>query len=163
MQPRMEIGVDSAAYQAMLQLENYVRGCGISPKLLELIKIRVSQINRCAFCIDMHTKDARLYGETEQRIYALNAWQETPFFTAEERAVLAFAEAVTMISTDRISDEIYNDVCHYFTQDETTNILMAIITINAWNRIAITTRIVPGTYKPQRSHDSKGSETLSVN
>ena len=151
MQPRMEIGVDSAAYQAMLQLEKYVRGCGISPKLLELIKIRVSQINGCAFCIDMHTKDARLYGETEQRIYALNAWQETPFFASEERVVLAFAEAVTMISTNHISDEIYDDVCRYFTQNETTNILMAIITINAWNRIAITTRMVPGTYEPQQT------------
>lgn len=162
MQPRMEIGVDSAAYQAMLQLEKYVRGCGISPNLLELIKIRASQINGCAFCIDMHTKDARLYGETEQRIYALSAWQETPFFTPEERAVIAFAEAVTMISTHHVSDEIYDEVCRYFTEDETVNILMAIVTINTWNRIAITTRMVPGTYQPQRSQDNKHSKTLSV-
>ncbi|MDJ0694225.1 MAG: carboxymuconolactone decarboxylase family protein [Mastigocoleus sp. MO_167.B18] len=163
MQPRMEFEVDSAAYGAMLQLEKYVRGCGIDAKLLELIKIRASQINGCAFCIDMHTKDARLYGETEQRIYALSAWRETPFFTAEERAVLNFTEAVTMISADHISDEIYDDVCRYFTQDEVANILMAIITINAWNRIAITTRVVPGSYEPQKLQNSKDSETLSVN
>ena len=101
--------------------------------------------------------------ETEQRIYALSAWRETPFFTAEERAVLTFTEAVTMISTDHISDQIYDDVCRYFTQDEVANILMAIITINAWNRIAITTRVVPGSYEPQKLQNSKDSETVSVN
>jgi alkylhydroperoxidase family enzyme len=111
----------------------------------------------------MHTKDARLNGETEQRIYALNAWQETPFFTIEERAVLAFTEAVTLIATHPVSDEIYNDVSHYFTQDEIASLLMAIVTINGWNRIAITTRIVPGTYEPQPFQDRKASPAaLSV-
>lgn len=94
MQARLELNANSAAYRAMLQLEQYVRGSGINPTLLELIKIRASQINGCAFCIDMHTKDARLQGETEQRIYALNAWRETPFFTPEERAVLALTHSV---------------------------------------------------------------------
>ncbi|HEY9622490.1 MAG TPA: carboxymuconolactone decarboxylase family protein, partial [Crinalium sp.] len=122
---------------------------GIHPTLLELIKIRASQINGCAFCIDMHTKDARLNGETEQRIYALNAWRETPFFTPEERAVLAFTEAVTLIATHSVSDEIYDEVSRYFTPDEIINLLMAIATINSWNRIAITTRMVPGSYEPQ--------------
>lgn len=149
MQTRMELGnVEPAAYRAMLHLEHYVRKSGLSPTLLELIKIRASQINGCAFCIDMHTKDARKTGETEQRIYALSAWQETPFFTPEERAVLAFTEAVTLIATNAVSDEIYDDVSHYFSQDEIANLLMAIVTINGWNRIAITTRIIPGIYEP---------------
>ncbi|QYO63932.1 carboxymuconolactone decarboxylase family protein [Leptolyngbya sp. 7M] len=90
MQARLDLNANPAAYRAMLQLSQYVQNCGIHPTLLELIKIRASQINGCAFCIDMHTKDARLRGETEQRIYALNSWRETPFFTPEERAVLAF-------------------------------------------------------------------------
>lgn len=163
MHPRMELNVESAAYRAMLQLEWYVRGSGINPTLLELIKIRASQINGCAFCIDMHTKDARLNGETEQRIYALNAWRETPFFTPEERAVLALTEAVTLIATQPVSDEIYDEVNRYFTSDEIANLLMAIVTINGWNRIAITTRIVPGSYEPQSLEDRKAAvKTLSV-
>ncbi|MGL4620565.1 MAG: carboxymuconolactone decarboxylase family protein [Chroococcidiopsis sp.] len=161
MQPRMELGVESAAYRAMLQLERYVRGSGISSTLLELIKIRASQLNGCAFCIDMHTKDARLNGETEQRIYALNAWRETPFFTPQERAVLALTEAVTLIATDSVSDEIYNEVSRYFSSDEIANLLMAIVTINGWNRIAITTRMVPGSYEPQPLQKGKSTpETL---
>lgn len=147
MYPRMELDVNSAAYRAMLQLEQYVRGSGIDPILLGLIKIRASQINGCAFCIDMHTKEDRLKGETEQRIYALNAWRETPFFTPEERAVLALTEAITSISTNSVSDEIYSEVSHYFTQDEIANLLMAIVTINGWNRIVITIRMVPGSYQ----------------
>lgn len=136
MQSRMELGkTNAAAYQAMLHLERYVRGSGIQPTLLELIKIRASQMNGCAFCIDMHTKDARRNGETEQRIYALNAsWQETPFFTPEERAVLAFTEAVTLIATDPVSDALYEEVSRYFTPDEIANLLMALVTINGWNR-----------------------------
>ena len=164
MQSRMELGkTNAAAYQAMLHLERYVRGSGIKPTLLELIKIRASQINGCAFCIDMHTKDARVNGETEQRIYALNAWRETPFFTPEERAVLALTEAVTLIATDHVSDEIYNEVSRHFATDEIANLLMAIVTINGWNRIAITTRIVPGSYEPQPLQERKTAlETLSA-
>lgn len=150
MQSRIELQkTNPSAYRAVLQLERYVQGSGINSTLLELIKIRASQINGCAYCIDMHTKDARLNGETEQRIYALNAWREAPFFTAEERAVLAFTEAVTLIATNAVPDEIYDEVSRYFTLDEITNLLMAIVTINSWNRIAITTRLVPGTYEPQ--------------
>ncbi|NJR55987.1 MAG: carboxymuconolactone decarboxylase family protein [Acaryochloris sp. CRU_2_0] len=155
MQPRMEFGVKSAAYRGMLQLEQYVRSSGIPSILLELIKIRASQINGCAFCIDMHTKDAKLNGETEQRIYALNAWRETLFFTPEERAVLAFTEGVTLIATHPVSDEIYDEVSRYFTPDEIANLLMAIVTINGWNRIAITTRMIPGSYEPQPLRDKK--------
>ena len=148
MQARLELNANLAAYRAMLQLEQYVRGSGLNPTLLELIKIRASQINGCAFCIDMHTKDARLHGETEQRIYALNSWRETPFFTPEERAALAFTEAVTLIATDHVSDALYEEVSQYFSPEQIANLLMAIVTINAWNRIAIATRIVPGTYEP---------------
>lgn len=164
MQSRMDLGTtNAAAYQAMLQLERYVRSSGIDPTLLELIKIRASQMNGCAFCIDMHTKDARLNGETEQRIYALNAWRETPFFTPEERAVLAFTEAVTLIATNHVSDEIYADISRYFTPDKIANLLIAIVTINGWNRLAITAQMVPGSYEPQPLQQRKAApETLPV-
>ncbi|GAA6617191.1 carboxymuconolactone decarboxylase family protein [Scytonema sp. NUACC26] len=162
MQPRMELGVESAAYRAMSQLERYVRSSGINPTLLELIKIRASQINGCAFCIDMHTKDARLNGETEQRIYALSAWRETPFFTPKEQSVLALTEAVTLIATNSVSNEIYDEVSRYFTPDEIANLLVAIVTINSWNRIAITTRMVPGSYQPEPLASQGISKTLSL-
>lgn len=164
MHSRMDLGTtNAAAYQAMLHLERYVRSSGINSTLLELIKIRASQINGCAFCIDMHTKDARLHGETEQRIYALHAWRETPFFTPEERAVLAFTEAVTLIATNGVADNIYDEVSRYFTQDEIAKLLMAIVTINGWNRIAITTRAMPGSYEPQVLQNRKvDPETLAV-
>jgi AhpD family alkylhydroperoxidase len=155
MQTRIEIGVESVTYRAMLPLEQSVRASGINPTLLALIKIRASQINGCAYCIDMHTKDARLNGETEQRIYALNAWKETPFFTLEERAVLTLTEAVTLIATDHVSDEIYDEVSRYFTPEAIENLLIAIIQINGWNRIAITIRAVPGSYQPQPLKDRK--------
>jgi AhpD family alkylhydroperoxidase len=161
MQTRLNLNDNPAAYQAMLQLEQYVRGSGIHPTLLELIKIRASQINGCAFCIDMHTKDARLQGETEQRIYALNGWRETPFFTPEERAALAFTEAVTLIATDHVSDALYQDVSQYFSADQIANLLLAIVTINAWNRIAIVTRIVPGTYQPPVP-EQQSSQSLAI-
>jgi AhpD family alkylhydroperoxidase len=148
MKQRMELQkTEPAAYQAMLELENYVNKSGLDKKIISLIKIRASQINRCAFCIDMHTKDARKNGETEQRIYALNAWRETPFFNPEENAVLNLTEAITLLSENHISDEIYQEVSHYFTPNEIAKILMTIVTINAWNRIVITTKMVPGTYQ----------------
>jgi AhpD family alkylhydroperoxidase len=152
MQARVDINANPAAYRAMLQLEQYVQSSGINPTLLELIKIRASQINGCAFCIDMHTKDARLRGETEQRIYALNGWRETPFFTPEERAVLAFTEAVTLIATNHVSDALYEEVRQYFSVEQIANLLLAIVAINGWNRIAIVARTVPGTYEPSPAH-----------
>jgi AhpD family alkylhydroperoxidase len=161
MQPRLDQSANPAAYRAMMQLGQYVQDCGLNPTLLELIKIRASQINGCAFCIDMHTKDARLHGETEQRIYALNGWRETPFFTPEERAVLAFTEAVTLIATNHVSDALYEEVGQYFSAEQIANLLLAIVTINGWNRIAITSRVVPGTYEPPTS-DQRSSELLAV-
>jgi AhpD family alkylhydroperoxidase len=148
MKQRMELQkTEPAAYQAMLELEKYVNKSGLDKKIISLIKIRASQINRCAFCIDMHTKDARKNGETEQRIYALNAWRETPFFNPEENAVLNLTEAITLLSENDVSDEIYQEVSNYFTPNEVAKILMTIVTINAWNRIVITTKMVPGTYQ----------------
>jgi AhpD family alkylhydroperoxidase len=134
----------------MRTLEKYVRTCGIEPKLLELIKIRASQINGCAYCLDMHTKDARAQGETEQRIYSLNAWRETPFFTEKERAALAWTESVTQVSTSQVPDEVYEIVRQYFDEKEIVNITTAIVAINGWNRFAVSFRSVPGAYQPEK-------------
>ncbi|WGU93079.1 carboxymuconolactone decarboxylase family protein [Paenibacillus dendritiformis] len=140
--PQMNI-TNPEAYQAMGQLEKYVAASGLEPRLLELIKIRASQINGCAFCLDMHTKDARKLGETEQRIYTLPAWRETPYFTPQEQAVLALTEAVTLVAETHVPDDVYNEAARHFEPAELGNIIMAIITINAWNRIAISTRKMP--------------------
>ena len=142
--------VEPAAYKAMLGLEQYLVQSGLDKKLLSLIKVRASQINKCAFCIDLHTKEARKAGETEQRLYALSAWQETPFFTPQERAALTLTEAVTLIAENPLSDELYNLVSGYFSDQEVVQILMAICTINAWNRIAITTKKIPGSYSVEQ-------------
>jgi AhpD family alkylhydroperoxidase len=136
------------AYKAMAQMEGVVRRSGIDPKLLELIKIRASQLNGCAFCIDMHTKDARFKGENEQRIYALDAWRETPFFTEKERAALSWTESLTNIQAGHASDEVYDELSRNFSEEERVNLTLAITTINAWNRIAIGFRLVPGNYQP---------------
>ncbi|NEO64494.1 MAG: carboxymuconolactone decarboxylase family protein [Moorea sp. SIO4G2] len=138
--------VEPAAYLAMNYLEKYVNKSGLDKTLIKLIKIRASQLNKCAFCIDLHTKEARSNGETEQRIYALNAWKEAPFFSPEERAVLELTEAVTLISENQVSNSVYEEVSRYFSETDIAKLLMAIVTINAWNRIAITTKMIPGTY-----------------
>jgi AhpD family alkylhydroperoxidase len=152
MQPRLEYAKASPeAAKAMIQLESVVRRSGIDPRLLELIKIRASQINGCAYCIDMHTKDARAKGETEQRIYALNAWRETPFFSDKERAALAWTEAITNIQTGHAPDAVYGELSGHFSEGEMVNLTLAITTINAWNRIAIAFRSVPGSYQPAAS------------
>jgi AhpD family alkylhydroperoxidase len=129
-------------YKALMALEAYIDSTSLSPKHKDLIKIRASQINGCAFCIDMHTKDARKAGETEQRIYALNAWRDTPFFDEQERAILALTEEVTLIS-NHVADETYNNVATLFDKTYVAQLIMAIITINAWNRMAITTHLEP--------------------
>jgi AhpD family alkylhydroperoxidase len=130
-------------YKALFALEGYINSTSLTKTHKELIKIRASQINGCAFCIDMHTKDARKAGETEQRIYALNAWRDTPFFNEEEQAVLALTEEVTLIS-HHIKDETYNKAASLFSKEYVGQLIMAIITINAWNRLAITTGLQPG-------------------
>ncbi len=135
--------------RAMYGIGSYLAGCGLEKGLLELVKIRASQINGCAFCIDMHTKDARAGGETEQRIYALNAWRETPFFTERERAALAWAEAVTHIAGG-VSDAIYEEARGQFSEKELVDLTWAVAAINAWNRVAISFRSVPGSYQPPK-------------
>src|ERR1700724_2019493 len=133
----------------MLDLEGYLAQCGLDPKLLHMIKLRASQINGCAYCIDMHTKDARAAGETEQRLYGLSAWRETPYFTARERAALAFTEAVTLLAADHVPDAAYQAVAAEFAPDEVAALVSLIVTINAWNTIAVSTRAwVPGSYQP---------------
>ena len=131
------------AYEAMFALEKYLSQSQIEPLLKELIKIRVSQINGCAYCIDHHTKDARKLGETEQRIYGLSAWRETPFYTDTERAVLALAEEITHISVHGVSDETYNKALKQLGEEKLAQVIMAIITINAWNRIGVSTHMSP--------------------
>jgi AhpD family alkylhydroperoxidase len=134
--------VEPNGYKALLALEAYIGRTSLTTKHKDLIKIRASQINGCAFCIDMHTKDARKAGETEQRIYALNAWRDTPFFDEQERAILALTEEVTLIS-NHVADETYNNVATLFDKTYVAQLIMAIITINAWNRMAITTHLEP--------------------
>ncbi|HEY9168061.1 MAG TPA: carboxymuconolactone decarboxylase family protein [Lutibacter sp.] len=136
------------ALNAMLELEKYVSNSGLEKTLYELVKTRASQINGCAYCIDMHTKDARMAGETEQRLYALNAWRETPFYTERERAALEWTEALTLISENDVPDALYEAILKFFIEKEMVALTMAIIAINGWNRLAISFRTVPGSYQP---------------
>ena len=133
---------------ALLHLGKVITASGLEPSLLELVKTRASQLNGCAYCIDMHTKDARAAGETEQRLYALSAWSETPFFTPRERAALAWTEALTNIQQGHASDEAYTEVRREFDEAELAKLTLAITYINAWNRIALAFRAEPGTYQP---------------
>lgn len=135
--------------RAMLALENYVRNSsGLEPSLLELVRMRASQINGCAYCLDMHSKDARATGESEQRLYALSAWQETPFFTDRERVALAWSEAITLITSGRASDEDYEQARQSFSEEELVNLTLSIVAINGWNRLSVGFRTVPGSYQP---------------
>jgi AhpD family alkylhydroperoxidase len=143
--------VSPAAYHAMLGLESFVKKSSkLEVSLLELVKIRASQINGCAFSIDLHSKDARMNGETEQRLYVLSAWRETSFFTNRERAALAWTEALTLITDGRAPDEVYAEVRKEFSEKELVNLSLAIITINGWNRFAIGFRKMPGEYQPHK-------------
>ena len=153
MQPRIDgQKVAPAAFHAVLGLEEYIRKSSrLEPSLLELVRMRASQINGCAYCLDMHSKDARARGETEQRLYALNAWSETPFFSDRERAALAWTEAVTLVSQSHVPDSVYEEVREHFTEDELVHLTLAISTINVWNRLCISFRVVPGTYQPKSS------------
>lgn len=147
--------VAPGAFRAMFGLERYVRDSGLEPALLELVKMRASQINGCAYCLDMHSKDARAAGETEQRLYLLNAWREAPFYTERERAALAWTESLTLISENHVPDEIYNDVRQHFSEEELVNLSLAVVAINGWNRLAISFRSEPGEYQPAKVTASK--------
>ena len=143
MTTRMDLAtLEPEAYKAMFGLEKYIAGTELTKQHYELIKIRSSQINGCAFCLNMHTKDARKLGETEQRLYTLSAWRDTNFFTKEEQAILALTEEVTLIS-NHVSDATYNNAVAVLGEKYTAHVLMACIVINGWNRIAITTGLMP--------------------
>jgi AhpD family alkylhydroperoxidase len=139
---------------ALFELGKVINEGGLEPSLLELVKTRASQMNGCAYCIDMHTKDARALGETEQRLYALSAWQETPFYTPRERAALAWTEAITDIQKGHAPDSVYEEVRKEFSEAELVRLTFAITQINTWNRISIGFRVEPGTYQPQKKAQS---------
>jgi AhpD family alkylhydroperoxidase len=144
MKPRMNFyQAAPETVNALMALENQVTSTGLEQSLIELVKTRASQINGCAYCINMHTQDARKHGETEQRLYLLNAWREAPAYTERERAALAWTEAVTQISETHAPDDVYQEVRTQFSEAETVNLTMLIATINAWNRLAISFRAMP--------------------
>jgi AhpD family alkylhydroperoxidase len=149
MQQRLDLAKAApGAYAAMMGLENYLRGCGLEPPLLDLVKMRASQINGCAFCLDMHSKEARHHGATEQRLYVLDAWRESPLYSERERAALAWTEALTKIAETHAPDAVYDEARRHFSETDLANLSLAIVTINAWNRLAIGARMQHPVAKP---------------
>ena len=138
--------VNPGVIQAMLGLERQIRHAGFDGKLLDLVRMRASQINGCAYCLDMHSKDARASGETEQRLYGLDAWRETPYYSARERAALEWTEAVTLVAESHVADDVYERARAHFSEDELVHLTLAIVAINGWNRLNIAARTVPGDY-----------------
>jgi AhpD family alkylhydroperoxidase len=143
-----------AIYKAMRALQETVNSSGLEKKLIDLIYLRVSQINGCAVCIDMHSKDLRAEGESEERLYLLDAWRESPFYTDREQAALAWCEALTKVSEDPVPDEDFEEVRKHFTDDELVKLTLAIVAINGWNRFGIAFRTPPGLYQPARHADA---------
>ncbi len=135
-------------YDAMDSLDRYLDGCGLSAQVLHLVRLRASQINGCAYCLDMHWKDLRAIGEAEQRLYSLDAWGESPYYSQRERAALAWTEAVTRIADDHVPDAVFENALRHFTEKELSDLTLAVAAINAWNRLSIAARLVPGTYQP---------------
>lgn len=149
MAPRIDGPAASpGAYRAMLGLEKHLRQCGLEGPLLDLVRMRASQINGCAFCLDMHSKDARAAGETEQRLYLLNAWREAPCYTDRERAALAWTEALTLVADSHVPDAVYAEARQQFSEEELVNLALAVVAINGWNRLAIGFRAAVGWYRP---------------
>ena len=142
-------------YEAMEDLEKYLDQCGLEKRLMYLIQLRASQINGCAYCLDMHWKDLRASGEDEQRLYSLDAWRECPYYTDRERAALAWTEAVTLIAQGHAPDAVYQEARSQFSEKELSNLTLAVAAINAWNRLSIASRIVPGGYQPARAQELK--------
>ncbi|MGA9885659.1 MAG: carboxymuconolactone decarboxylase family protein [Candidatus Acidiferrales bacterium] len=158
MEPRLDAyRIAPQAYPAVAALQKYVDSCGLEPLLLELVRLRASQINGCAYCLDMHTKDARAQGETEQRLYLISAWRESPFYTERERAALEWTEAVTLVSETHVPDEVYDRVKQHFTPLELVNLTAAIAMINTWNRLSVAFRAVPGSYQPDLQKLKQGA------
>ena len=147
------VQVAPEAYKALSAVESYAANSSVGKPLVELIKLRVSQINGCAYCIDMHWKDLRAGGETEQRLYGLDAWEESPYYTPRERAALEWAEAVTTLGHERVSDRVYEVARSQFNERELVDLTMAIVAINSWNRLGIAFRAEAGAYVPRRKHE----------
>jgi AhpD family alkylhydroperoxidase len=148
MKQRIDLkSVNPAAIQSMMGVEKYLFKCGLDHKLLVLLNLRVSQINGCAYCLDMHWKDLRAMGESEERLYSLDAWREAPFYSDEERAALALAEAVTQLPNREVPDDIFEEAHRHFDATEIANLTLAIATINSWNRLNITFKREPGSYR----------------
>jgi AhpD family alkylhydroperoxidase len=142
------MNVNPGIIHAMLGLEKQVSKGGLDNKLLDLVRMRASQINGCAYCLDMHSKDARTAGETEQRLYGLNAWRETPYYSARERAALEWTEALTRVTEGHVPDDVYERIRQEFSEDELAHLSLAIVAINGWNRLNVAARTVPGDYVP---------------
>ena len=158
MQPRFNSATASAeAYKHLLAMEKYLHGCGLEVGLLELIKLRASQINGCAFCLDMHWKDLRAIGEQEKRLYSLDAWRECPYYSDRERAALAWTEAVTLVTNGHVKDEVYQEAKSHFSEKQLSDLTIAIGLINLWNRLAIASRMEPGTYQPPKTATRQAS------
>ena len=146
------IEAGQGALKAMFGLGAYLAKCGLEAQLLHLLEFRVSQINGCAYCLDMHSKDLRAAGESEQRLYLLDAWRESPFYTERERAALAWAEAVTLVTEGHVPDEVYDQARAQFGEEELVNLTLAVVAINGWNRLNIAFRTTPGSYQPAAAH-----------
>jgi AhpD family alkylhydroperoxidase len=150
MKPRIDVlRTSPRAVQAMLGLQSYVNSTSLEHPLLELVKMRASQINGCAYCLDMHSKDARAAGETEQRLYGLDAWREAPYYSDRERAALEWTESLTLIREGHVPDEVYESVRKHFSETEIVDLALAVVAINGWNRLSIAFRAEPGTYQPR--------------
>jgi len=155
MEPRIDyLKSARGVYHAMLGLEHYLEQCELEKSLQDLIKLRVSQINGCAYCIDMHWKDLKAAGESEQRLYGLDAWEESPYYSDRERAALGWAEAVTNIQEGHVPDAVFEQVKQVFNDEEIADLTLAVTAINSWNRLSIAARTVPGTYQPAKKQNA---------
>jgi len=149
MKPRLNYAkVAPGVYDAMDALDQYLASCGLEESLLHLVRLRASQINGCAYCLDMHWKDLRALGETEQRLYSLDAWRECPYYTERERAALAWTEAVTRVAEDHVPDAVFEEARRHLSEKELADLTLAAAAIGSWNRLSIAARLVPGTYQP---------------
>ncbi len=155
--------VSAGAFHPLLELEKYLHECGLEERLLTLIKLRASQINGCAYCIDMHWKDLRAIGENEQRLYSLDAWKESPYYTDRERAALAWTEAVTRIAETHVPDDVYELAKKHFTEKELADLTVAVAIINVFNRLAIAGRTTPGRYQPGKRESKRDAPQSSLN
>ena len=151
MHARFSTSAAPGAYKALMALETYLASCGLETNLLHLLKLRASQINGCAYCIDMHWKDLRAAGETEQRLYGLDAWRESPYYSARERAALAWAEAVTRISETHAPDDVFHELSIQFKEAEIVALTFALVAINGWNRLCIGLRVPAGSYEVRQA------------